>query len=128
MLTQTNVFLALWTCVIKLEDYEDPSICSSVLVSKITMISKWITNGTHCIHSDKHFLSRFTIISFFPGEKSNRGSLIEEINSTTFVQKNFASNKLDPATLMTVPLPKPRTTKTNEKPENLFHPNVSCIF
>lgn len=67
-------------------------------------------------------------MSFFPGEKSNRGSLIEEINSTTFVQKNFASNKLDPAALMTVPLPKPRTTKTNEKPENLFHPNVSCIF
>lgn len=68
------------------------------------------------------------LLVFFPGEKSNRGSLIEEINSTTFVQKNFASNKLDPATLMTVPLPKPRTTKTNEKPENLFHPNVSCIF
>lgn len=68
------------------------------------------------------------LLVFFSGEKSNRGSLIEEINSTTFVQKNFASNKLDPATLMTVPLPKPRTTKTNEKPENLFHPNVSCIF
>ncbi|KAG8305496.1 hypothetical protein J6590_068888 [Homalodisca vitripennis] len=59
------------------------------------------------------------------GEQTNRGSLIEEINSTTFVQKSFSSaTKLDPTAMMTVPPSKPRTTKTNEKPEVLFHPNL----
>jgi len=59
------------------------------------------------------------------GEQSNRGSLIEEINSTAFVQKSFSSAlKADPTALMTVPPSKPRAAKTNEKPENLFHPNL----
>lgn len=66
----------------------------------------------------------------FAGEQTNRGSLIEEINATTFVQKSFSSaNKVDPAALMTVPPPKPRPAKINEKPENLFHPNVRyCLL
>lgn len=62
------------------------------------------------------------------GDQVNRGSLIEEINATTFVQKTFSSaSKVDPAALMTVPPPKPRTTTTHDKPEVLFHPNVSFI-